>query len=552
MVTATAVIAAKGGAVLATAGVATNYNLDLDSKTLGFVADELDVFLLVDKNSTYSVKFSPDGATYYDVVADTAIVANTPTPVTVKVGDIYMRLVVTPGSNTTRVNYRVLVREGASGTGSSSGGAGPGAETLALADLTDVTAKTGTGTVVVMQGSPTLTTPTITSLTNTSFGIGTASPGASTIIDLVSTTTGFGLPVMTTTQRDAIGSPREGLLIWNSTTHALNNRTNSAWAAVSGSSFTTSADLADILSDETGFSTGAKAVFNIGPHVSKPVLTTGELAGYTRTVDTFQLKFGYSEYPGYHHHIETIHGDAATDGAFQFWINDGHGGDATALTTILGMTVKGASSTWPGTGTFGGVLTSSNLVLTGSSETRLFQAEFTNGFGVAHTFVAGDQQIRFSGFGAGSYSHFITTTHADFGTPSAWQLRINDGTGGGSTIANANLALHVSNPGSYFQFSLGIGVAPSTGEKFHVSTSGVANAIVAIDSSGDVLLGTATDDTSCMLNLVSTTKGFGLPVMSTTQQNAISGPRTGLVIYNSTTGGIGYYTGAAWKSVVGI
>ena len=39
-------------------------------------------------------------------------------------------------------------------------------ELLALADLTDVTAKTGTGTVVVMDGSPTITTPTIASLTN--------------------------------------------------------------------------------------------------------------------------------------------------------------------------------------------------------------------------------------------------------------------------------------------------------------------------------------------------------------------------------------------------
>jgi hypothetical protein len=35
-----------------------------------------------------------------------------------------------------------------------------------LTDLTDVTAKTGTGTVVVMQGSPTLTTPTIASFVN--------------------------------------------------------------------------------------------------------------------------------------------------------------------------------------------------------------------------------------------------------------------------------------------------------------------------------------------------------------------------------------------------
>jgi len=39
-------------------------------------------------------------------------------------------------------------------------------EVLALSDLSDVTAKTGTGTVAVMQGSPVLTTPTIADLTN--------------------------------------------------------------------------------------------------------------------------------------------------------------------------------------------------------------------------------------------------------------------------------------------------------------------------------------------------------------------------------------------------
>jgi hypothetical protein len=43
-------------------------------------------------------------------------------------------------------------------------------EVLELADLSDVAAKTGTGTTVVMQGSPTLTTPTIADLTNAQHG----------------------------------------------------------------------------------------------------------------------------------------------------------------------------------------------------------------------------------------------------------------------------------------------------------------------------------------------------------------------------------------------
>src|SRR3990167_6231938 len=39
-------------------------------------------------------------------------------------------------------------------------------EAFAVTDATDVTAKTGTGTVVVMQGSPTLTSPTIADVSN--------------------------------------------------------------------------------------------------------------------------------------------------------------------------------------------------------------------------------------------------------------------------------------------------------------------------------------------------------------------------------------------------
>lgn len=52
------------------------------------------------------------------------------------------------------------------------------------------------------------------------------------LLTLTSTTKGLLLPRMTTTQRDAIGSPPSGLLIYNSTTGKLNVRGASAWEAV--------------------------------------------------------------------------------------------------------------------------------------------------------------------------------------------------------------------------------------------------------------------------------------------------------------------------------
>jgi hypothetical protein len=58
-------------------------------------------------------------------------------------------------------------------------------------------------------------------------------------IVITSTTKAFQPPRMTTVQRDAIGSPSEGMVVYNTTTHALNSRNNSAWvenpAVTSGS-----------------------------------------------------------------------------------------------------------------------------------------------------------------------------------------------------------------------------------------------------------------------------------------------------------------------------
>jgi len=52
-------------------------------------------------------------------------------------------------------------------------------------------------------------------------GIGTTTPDPSAKLDVSSTTKGFLLPRMTTSQRNAISNPAEGLLIYNITTHKL-------------------------------------------------------------------------------------------------------------------------------------------------------------------------------------------------------------------------------------------------------------------------------------------------------------------------------------------
>jgi hypothetical protein len=60
-------------------------------------------------------------------------------------------------------------------------------------------------------------------------GIGTSSPNAAAHLDVTSTTSGFLPPRMTTTQRDAIGSPPNGLMLYNTTTNKLQVRAAGSW-----------------------------------------------------------------------------------------------------------------------------------------------------------------------------------------------------------------------------------------------------------------------------------------------------------------------------------
>lgn len=63
-------------------------------------------------------------------------------------------------------------------------------------------------------------------------GIGAAPTGASAILELTSTTKGFKPPVMTTTQKNAISSPAEGLVTYDSTLHKLCVWTGAAWETI--------------------------------------------------------------------------------------------------------------------------------------------------------------------------------------------------------------------------------------------------------------------------------------------------------------------------------
>lgn len=66
---------------------------------------------------------------------------------------------------------------------------------------------------------------------------------------------------------------------------------------------------------------------------------------------------------------------------------------------------------------------------------------------------------------------------------------------------------------------------------------------------GSLLVGTSTDVASSILTLESTTRGFLMPRMTTTQRDAITSPATGLQVYNTSTNQPNYYNGSAWAAL---
>ncbi|MCC6599249.1 MAG: fibrobacter succinogenes major paralogous domain-containing protein [Crocinitomicaceae bacterium] len=65
-------------------------------------------------------------------------------------------------------------------------------------------------------------------------GVGSGSPDASSMLDIESTSKGFLPPRMTTVERDAIVSPADGLVIFNTTMNCLNYRAAGSWYEVCG------------------------------------------------------------------------------------------------------------------------------------------------------------------------------------------------------------------------------------------------------------------------------------------------------------------------------
>jgi len=128
----------------------------------------------------------------------------------------------------------------------------------------------------------------------------------------------------------------------------------------------------------------------------------------------------------------------------------------------------------------------------------------------------------------------------------------NDTTGSNNTIVGGNttaLALNGSN--NTIIGASQSGFSSSTANIISISDGAGNRGFYGDGSAGNYSIGSTTTNASAVLSLTSTTKGWLAPRMTTTQQNAISSPATGLLIYNTDSLNFVQYNSTAWRIVGG-
>ena len=145
----------------------------------------------------------------------------------------------------------------------------------------------------------------------------------------------------------------------------------------------------------------------------------------------------------------------------------------------------------------------------------------------------------------GGTSYTITGTSQLLSVPYALRANIADSVvGGGATGPQGPIGPQGAT--GFLSNGTSAGNTPYwDGTQWVVNNSNIHN-----NGSG-IGIGTTSPDSSAIMELNSTTKGFLPPRMTTVQRDSISSPAAGLVIYNTTSNCLNFYAGSTWHETCG-
>ena len=215
---------------------------------------------------------------------------------------------------------------------------------------------------------------------------------------------------------------------------------------------------------------------------------------------------------------------------------------------VLGgnLTLTGVSNSGVGAAALGALTTGSNNVAMGVNALAGNTTGSSNvGIGVlsGYSTTTGANNL-----GLGTFSLYGNTT-------GSWNVGV--GYNAGRYIADGVTANQTSWTSVYIGASTRASVSGDTNEVVigYDAIGNGSNSVTIGNASitksvlqGSVGIGTPSPNANALLDVVSTTKAFMPPRMTTTQKNAIASPTAGMVVYDSTLNKLAVYT-TAWETV---
>lgn len=371
--------------------------------------------------------------------------------------------------------------------------------------------------------------------------------GASTILELSSTTSGFLQPQMTTTQRNAIASPAAGLEVYDTTLNAPVYFDGSQWQQFINTLFSS-----PLTATAIGFGSGTNTLTGDTNFLTWDDSNANLIAGSGNTIATSTSSYLLTTngnigsavcgiFGGQGHTIASGGGFSAIVGGVNGTISDTHcvilGGETNNISLNHSAIISGQGNILQGTDS--GIFTSLNCqIQNASSLSGIYNStgSFINDC-FNSTIIGGGANIIAPG---NSNSLIIGGTNCLIDIGSGTSLILN----GTSCIINAAVPGSIvagnvaqSSAANNFVWSDGISMTPFIGT--------IPNSFV-IRATNGMGINTPTPDGSAILDLTSTTTGFLPPRMSTTDRLAIVSPAEGLQVYDLTLHQMAYFNGTSW------